>query len=152
MSNIGSPGCTLCLRSFLICSRSIISKFSKPNEQKDAAAIPPITYPNTDELILSTWEDRVKEVIKISIPRVFRCVRHTNPSYSSITEDSCLGNRLFLVSTHLLANTTSRRCTNAWLKITLAWKGVAIELRCVSHGGLVFLLSISAIMCMYWSG
>ncbi|PVF97488.1 hypothetical protein CPB86DRAFT_826432 [Serendipita vermifera] len=105
LEDITVPGCTTCLRSLLTCSSPIITKISKPKEPKDVPVIAAIPYPDMDELILSTWEDRAAEVtqkVKDILPRRFRCKIHESLMLSSITEDSCPGIRLFC---HLCTDT-----------------------------------------------
>lgn len=92
LEDITVPGCTTCLRSLLTCSSPIITKISKPKEPKDVPVIAAIPYPDMDEVILSTWEDRAAEVtqkVKDILPRRFRCKIHESLMLSSITEDSC---------------------------------------------------------------
>jgi hypothetical protein len=67
----------------------------KPNEPKSEPVTLQKPYPDTDEDILSTWEDRdetIKEIINRLGIRSRRCIRYPAVASCSITEDLYPGN------------------------------------------------------------
>ncbi|CAG8745912.1 7_t:CDS:2, partial [Acaulospora colombiana] len=74
---ISRSGCVLCLRSMGIC-HTIPSAAVLPEARNsmDTLGLPP--YPDTDDTILLTWEDRYESLKRLveGVPRSYICTRY----------------------------------------------------------------------------